>query len=353
MIMNNKFTKKHHYAIEAATVLHNCREKMVEILDTTRRNVNVLELDRTLLTTEQMLHYHLLNLLDIEMQDEKASRDRIDIRRDGFEIKLESRDYQDVSNITSITNRTIMETVEALKSKSVNSCYGMTNMNSRPMFSKKPHQRKRSSSFPGYNNLIHPSSSCFIPTKERNEQSYLEVPITKSATEKSVIDSLLFRLIVILQLCLVRIDEAHSILHARSSIESWTLFGASTAFAATSAMVPSNKNRFYKVASGLACTGGIMMLRKGWRLICMNARLLNSSLTLEDWQQQWTLIQSINLGEDDSEDQCKRLLELIPVHKVCFKCFVHVFQFLIDAWIFTNTFLMSCRKAIMEFSGNS
>ena len=48
----------------------------------------------------------------------------------------------------------------------------------------------------------------------------------------------------------------------------------------------------------------------------MNARLFNSILSLEDLQQQWILIQSIGVdgnNADTSDQQCKRLLELMPL----------------------------------------
>jgi hypothetical protein len=61
--------------------------------------------------------------------------------------------------------------------------------------------------------------------------------------------------------------------------------------------------------------GTSMLLRKGWMKLCLNARLLNTSLSLEDWQQQWILLQSVGLGEHGKDEQCKQLLKLIPIKR--------------------------------------
>lgn len=62
----------------------------------------------------------------------------------------------------------------------------------------------------------------------------------------------------------------------------------------------------------------------------MNARLINTVMAIEDWQQQWMLIRSIGIdsgrsySSDDgtsmeeemtnrSDEQCRRLLQLIPL----------------------------------------
>jgi len=50
--------------------------------------------------------------------------------------------------------------------------------------------------------------------------------------------------------------------------------------------------------------------------ICLNARLLSTSMALEDWQHQWGLLQSIGLGEKGTNEQCKHLLKLmIPLKR--------------------------------------
>jgi hypothetical protein len=301
MNMNVKYAKKNHYAIEAATILHTCRENLTIVLEKSGRNIHVLELDRTLLTTEQMLHYHLLNLLEIETQEQEDHQGFIDIHCDENKLEMDNA-TQPISMTT--TTRTLMQTVEELKQLSCNTVPLPNDTKTSISKISKLHRK-------GVKSVItKPISTPSTPILQDNKSTY------KSANEKSAIDSLLFRLIVILQLCLVRIDEAYCILCSKSKLSTWILASASGAIAVSSAIIPSHRKNVHKIGKGLAYTGTVLILRKGWRLICMNARLLNSSLTLEDWQQQWTLIQSIYLGENDSEDQCKRLLELIPVQKV-------------------------------------
>jgi hypothetical protein len=300
--MNFKYTKKNHYAIEAATILNTCRENLTIVLEKSGRNIHVLELDRTLLTTEQMLHYHLLNLLEKEIQEQDAHHGFIDIHCDESKKQMDRANQQSLSITT--TTRTLMQTVEELKRLSCNTVPLIHSNKAHTSTTAKTHSRKCEAEV-----IPSPMSTNSTPLHDNNA-TY------KSTNEKSAVDSLLFRLIVILQLCLVRIDEAYCISCAKSKLTAWILAGASGAIAATTAIIPSDKKSVHKIGKGLVCTGTVLILRKGWRLICMNARLLNSSLTLEDWQQQWTLIQSIYLGEHDSEDQCKRLLDLIPVQKV-------------------------------------
>ena len=64
-----------------------------------------------------------------------------------------------------------------------------------------------------------------------------------------------------------------------------------------------------------------LLLRRGWRVLCMNARLENTVTLVEDWCAHWNLIESIGscggkiIGDNTAahEQQCRRILQLIPV----------------------------------------
>ena len=66
--MRSSGAKDHHYAIDAARVLDQCRKRLQMITEYLGDKVNpsVLDMDRTLLSVEQLLHYHLFTLLEKE-----------------------------------------------------------------------------------------------------------------------------------------------------------------------------------------------------------------------------------------------------------------------------------------------
>uniref|UniRef100_A0A7S3V5U9 Uncharacterized protein n=1 Tax=Chaetoceros debilis TaxID=122233 RepID=A0A7S3V5U9_9STRA len=269
----------HTYAIDAAQLIIECRQNLKSILVHSPRpadvNPNITDLDRTLLSTEQLVHYHLLMLIEV-INDEKR-----------LERNFDSAQNQSSSapiSLSRSTTTTLAESVENLK-----------------QLSRKNGPRKinRSQFIP------HPQSSS---TKCNGESS----ATVKGSTEKTATDSLLFRLVVILQLALVRIDEAKSIICRRSRVS--ILFGVSavTTIASTRLMQTHERSAANNVCKGITLVGILSASRNGWRKLCMNTRLLNTSLILEDWQQQWTLIESVGLVKEGSEEQCKRLLKLMP-----------------------------------------
>ena len=183
-----------------------------------------------------------------------------------------------------------------------------------------------------------------------------------SRGEKTAIDSVLFRLIVVLQLCIVRIEEAHNLLcNKRRTIISkdesfqcdgnkrknkhqliqnfkWTKWGAAAAlFGASayflnyvetpekSAKSTDQEKRMTMIKTGtkvLGICGSSLFLRRCWRMLCMNARLLNTIFAIEDLHHQWMLVHSVQMDtdglisrNDTSEKQCQRLLKLIPFQK--------------------------------------
>ena len=179
--------------------------------------------------------------------------------------------------------------------------------------------------------------------------------------ERSADDSLLFRLAVILQLCLVRIEEAEKIIlttkyqhvskeyntKENSNLEPcsdriipefyYFYWGKKVLLTATSAATIILLGRRYEITfqrqkinthsiiKGIGSISVALLIRRGWMDLCMNARLAHTMLSLEDWQHQWNLVLAVadpSLNSrfrhllDDSvgspDEQSKHLLQLIP-----------------------------------------
>jgi len=442
-------TKEHHYAIDAATLLDQCRKRLHFIIgqQKDRVNANVLDLDRTLLTTEQLLHYHLLTLLE---QEQKGVLSREGTDGTSFtssvsfmptlpKLSVDKGNDMDSSN-HAVTLNALMETVEILKKvmtrkhtrKRSISFLEWHNRNEKELekyqqqqqnqdhlprtnistIEKPPHtlyhpsgkryakaliaaQKNISSTSSNHhhaesiinsnhfsqnlsntssnttstttNNIgsYYPHSSFSISTQQptSSSQATSNTSVPPTSTEGTAIDSVLFRLMVVLQLCLVRIDEVEnifcrschhnastttktSVTQSKSNKNHLIIFGTLSALVCASTYIVSKecRNRINTgksllmeqksslIARGTkACiiTGTSLLLGRGWRVLCMNARLLNTILAIEDLQQQWMLINSVQMetssslngneidkgGNSSSEKQCKRLLKLIPLQK--------------------------------------
>ncbi len=480
-------TKEHHYAIDAAILLDQCRQHLRFIIDQQkdRVNVNVLDLDRTLLTMEQLLHYHLLTLLEYEQGgsrreghsnggEQKEEDEFIGRQGDSFSCSFDragSRDeldstkskfihvHGDTSGATTTSTSTLdplMKTVEDLKKvmnkkqkrkRSISFLnwhhYNETQLQhqqqeqqhdnrrvtQRSFTSKhysralKAAQKNLSTNDHNYNsinefdpspmvnpntninaNIINGHFACSISPPPSQPSNPLPLPAAtptsavntavktnSSLKEKSALDSILFRLIVALQLCLVRIEEAHYLLccgyyHNRETSKGhdkndhdenknndndrcikaetldaqdignhlkkmqrrkghtrWMKVGTTMVITCTSTYLLTrdkvkwnmdtlaNKESLSSIlktgTKALTLTSSFFLVRRGWRMITMNARLVNTIFAIEDLQHQWMLLHSIQMnnnvyehvgsGVDDksSDKQCKNLLHLIPYQK--------------------------------------
>ena len=161
-------------------------------------------------------------------------------------------------------------------------------------------------------------------------------------SSRSEEDSSLFRLVVTLQLCLVRIEEANAILckgrakptdnfsgpprrfradsiicdiekaasvdsDASSEVSSsefdqrmrsksgygGVIFAAGLAGGAlllTSRNKPTIQLKLVSAGRALSCLAVMRVVRKRWRILCMNARIANSAEVAEDWILSWILL---------------------------------------------------------------
>jgi len=147
-----------------------------------------------------------------------------------------------------------------------------------------------------------------------------------NAQARSPEDSLLFSLIVHLQLCMIRIEEAdmvlcgweralrrsgqddvtseeiqeaHSLSWRRPSV---IVLGLVTGLGAGLVLTrdPRSKDDYDQerrlLATTAKVTGAVVAasyVRRGWRILGINARITHTTTALEDWQHQWVLVQSI------------------------------------------------------------
>jgi hypothetical protein len=463
----NNYTKEHHYAIDAASLLSECRKNLGIIItqQQDRVNANILDLDRTLLTTEQLLHFHLLALLEQERQDSKNNNDdgtNTTEDESQFHNQQSKNHYLNVSSTRTahtsnhddldssnhaITLEPIMGTVEELKnvlrkrnqrkrslsflnwhhyqqeqdqdhkSPSTTSSSnnnrdmgrGVSRGSQRTLFGSKHYSKTLRaaqkhiarttninknvvdvhfppSSIAFSSSLTSPSSSDSSRNSSRSPPytNGKSIPITTNTSpsststsnmltkpmEKTARDSILFRLIVALQLCLVRIEEAKNLLcpkhskhkcknqdvadiaddnddnilyhnsKCKKSNHRWMTMGTTAIIACASTYlctkdkIQCNTNvlkskdvqlSILKTSTkALILTSTSLYLRHGWRILCMNARLLNTIFAIEDLHQQWMLVNSVQMGNSkdelgnndiSSDQQCKHLLKLMPLQK--------------------------------------
>ncbi|KAL9181884.1 hypothetical protein ACHAXT_012227 [Thalassiosira profunda] len=407
----------HHYAIDAARLVEKCRSLLHAILDDVeaessprafrRRSLQLAALGDALKCVDRLIHTHLLDLLDREMEflssinendlQKKAQLHQFfgehtefpalmdtvktlrSVERVAREYRLDSRDIATAgfdgtahrrshSTPPSVLQAAILSIDDPIEDEhsEVEGWYfgggGRRSPSPPPLQSageSSPpgtHRRAMSAAgvagFPAFPAASDPSS----PMKHSRSNKY--------CPSKSEKDSSLFRLIVTLQLCLVRIEEANSILckgKARATTTcverlrsgsfnaDSTVYGrkdsydvldvsvsedseasqaplepergqskrASKALAVTGVVVggallvssQSKRDRLEqvkllqnasKIAAGVATAS---FVRNRWRTLCMNARVANSADALEDWIFGW-----ICLGNNDQSGYKQHLV---------------------------------------------
>ncbi len=162
------------------------------------------------------------------------------------------------------------------------------------------------------------SSFPILSTPASSSSSSLEYSPLRSTK-----DSSLFRLIVTLQLCLVRLEEANSILcdgkadsgnahrHAGYYSQSMPFVSGTmavvgvtigSAFVLTSRLRTNHVQFDFLPLAGKASAGmaTALLIRRQWRIICMNARVANSAAATEDWILQWICLVNNNGSEMDA-----------------------------------------------------
>ena len=372
--------REHHYALDAASLLYACRSRLRAVLEdldkhNKRPNQRLAELDVTLHSTERLLHFHLLALVEsYERRNSLRSLLTDEQKRDGSTETLMGT----ASRLESLVDRSRQRQLQRSQHQSKRSRQNETQMLPQPQpggatvvggrHGRYGRQHQMNDRFrrdvnshypldlPGAGQYAGDSSSSFA-VASRNQGGRGSFGTKTRSPE----DSLLFTLLVHLQLCMVRIEEADIVVcgyekakrrseqamttetqkdksgssketedtggkHLSSS--SWRRpnavvlgllagLGAGIFVSRREKAQKSDFDQQRKILSTAAkVTGGVVAasyVRRGWRILGINARLTHTSTALEDWQHQWVLVTSIGSGAGSQQQpgDSSQLLELI------------------------------------------
>jgi hypothetical protein len=259
----------HHYVFDVVPLLGDCIDKLQSTIDRDLRGRHdaLYELKDVLVATEQTVHQYISHVLAIEQKS--LSQNSLPIYN------------HDVTN-----NITIMETLATLKQ----------------LLEAKQSQESTENRRLTYLN----------PQDPARQHSYY--------TARSATDSLLFRLIVALQLCLVRIDDAHFVLSGRrigapanhERLDDKRLFmitscccvlGAGAAVASLSLggqkrarlLVSSSREIDQKALLMILAEGGVTLavgkwIHSMWKTLWMTDKIARSTHEIDDWLAQWQMV---------------------------------------------------------------
>ena len=215
----------HHYAFDAVKLLDDCIDKLQLTIDRDIhcQHIALYDMKQSLINTERILHHHLLHVLEIEL----------------YELhQLQGNLFSEYVNIDDARSQTLAMTVQTLNTllqekKRLKEEAAASNSSSTTAAEAATTPRMNTAtSIPG-GSLLTP----LPPTTTLNNKNPQESSTSSSSSSsppqpqhlqinpiqdphcfypsRSALDTLLFRLIVALQLCLVRIDDAHLIITGR------------------------------------------------------------------------------------------------------------------------------------------
>jgi hypothetical protein len=274
----------HHYAFDAVALLDDCIDRLQLTIekDVCGKYDAIYDLKEVLVATEGLLHEYLMDVLEKEKSSLRAGS---------------TTSTSSTGRINLQETRSLSATVESLK---------------RVLEEKKRQQEVEMRRVHFRNPQESPVSQkhCYYPTR-------------------SAADTLLFRLIVDLQLCLVRIEVAYSVITGRRIGETHDKHGLQVPLVLTScvagvgaAMVTlSRKNHrecwrlpprnFECLTATSAKVGAALIaafwIRKSWKVWWMANKIVRSTAEIEEWHQQWRVIESTS--SSSSEDESPELLD--------------------------------------------
>jgi hypothetical protein len=315
--------KCHHYAFDAAALVDECIGKLQQTIDLAKsqKHYFLFDLKESLVTTECLLHTYFLQLLEFENCTADAS----------------------LPTSLSSAVTTLREALKA-KSRIRNGVNGDTKQRKTPKVKRSRHRRQEtpfpmdlSESKPKqqlFPNQLTVDNDGIAASWVQAEQSLAESSkdVHCYYPSRSATDTLLFRLIVLLQLCLVRIDDARFVItgrrHSHKTIEGNSttnivlatagVLGVGVTLLVRNKKAVSNSQLLRTVAK-LSGKVGILVLgvawgRTSWNRHWMANKINDSAACLEEWQQQWLLVQSTSDSMSSPElngsgDKCLSLLD--------------------------------------------
>lgn len=281
----------HHYAYDAANLLETCICHLQDVIDLDKQGSHAVlyELKESLMQTENLIRHYFYQLVETESM--QASGEALTIPEKGAQQEEMPSLSTSVAALRSI--------LEQRKANEKGSFPSDRQRNKRTI---SKHRRRRHD----------------MPDLSSNSQLSQGYSPSRNAT-----DSLLFRLIVALQLCLVRIDDALFVVkgHRRDGenriigttpqgrkVRSWlvSIGYCGGIIGVTSFLLRKNRaegrtNDSQTFALVFAKVGAAAFLVKGmavqWKALWMSSKLEKSEAEIAQWQQQWLLIQYENRVE--------------------------------------------------------
>ena len=314
------FRKSHHYAIDAAEALDLCRESLSFTLTVATEDHDVfVELEATLTATERILHTHLVNLIETERQGvlESYISDILDAENED--------DFDSVPSSLSESIRVLETLTKRQEDKRSTSQNGIEIMH-RDRGDAQRHTFPQRSSLTSIPRSEGTEKSFSLnrestPTGRPEQGSNQPLP-SPSLVGRSVTDSLLFRLVVALQLCQVRIDDAQFAITGRRREVSGSTRSSSWTNLACVCLIAGTIGNFYsrrgmnirellklstRAAAGVTlCAIARYQFRQAW----MSAKVAKSIDELKEWRNQWNHVHEDDTrGEISIEDKSQRLID--------------------------------------------
>ena len=266
----------HYYAFDAAQLLETCIDHLQEVveLDTRGSHSILYELKEGLLQIESVLRDYFQQVIQEDTGESTAEK--------------KPKSVPSLADCMSAIRATMEQTREEDQAKA--SSASSTRHQHFPN-NKSPARHVQTSTTPG-------------------------VPLHTYSSSRNLTDTLLFRLIVALQLCIVRIDDAHFVIAAcrrqgskadkRRKRRRRTLMAnvgycggilGVTAFLLRRRDTDgSNSNVSTEAIQTLAKVGAVAFLGrmtvKKWKTLWMTSKLDKTMMELAEWQRQWVLVHS-------------------------------------------------------------
>lgn len=368
--------REHHYALDAASLLFACRRRLRAVLEEDQTRQRLAELDVTLHSTERLLHFHLLALVE-SYERRNSLRSLLSDERGGDGSCADTL-MGTVARLECLIERSRQRQVQK---KSAQQRKNRSRQNQNPLqrggapavagrHGSYGRQHQTNDRFRQGINSHFPMDLSVGQYAGDSSSSYTSAAVASATSRtpggggsfgtktRSPEDSLLFTLLVHLQLCMVRIEEADVVVcgyekanrrseqallseakHVTPSTgeddggehqisSSWRRpnavvlgllagLGAGIVVSRREKAQQSDFGQQRRILSTAAkVTGGVVAasyVRRGWRILGINARLTHTTTALEDWQHQWVLVTSIGSGAGSQQQpgDSSQLLELI------------------------------------------
>lgn len=347
--MTTTSTSYHYYAFDAASLLETCIDHLQTVLelDTKGSHSVLYELKEALVTTERLLQDYFLQILN----NNKTSKSTDD--------GTSSPTPNESGSLSNVPGD------EKQKLPSLSECMtALRNQNEQQRLQEQHGNNSTSSSSSRQQHRLHHKPRRHNPT-----------PFSRSVT-----DTLLFRLIVALQLCLVRIDDAHFVIAGfrrnkdtedgsgsvtnsmrRRRRQKWLVnigFCGSVLGVTTFLL---QRNRRDNINNNIDTREGFLTLAKvgtsaflcyemanQWKSVWMASKLVKTTTEIEEWQRQWLLVESYreksstSQPQSNDDDKSKRLIEYVQSHSPKSKVsYVNLTKFTTSFCPSTNS-LLSC-----------